>query len=778
MEYSNGTAEAYRYHSPAAYDTSAFVGQASAYCGTSNILPPPHPSEEFHPTSTRRFHPYLPSDQSIVGPNSATADLNNGHFRNGFSGPCDLNGSVFDSPHGQPDHLQTQHHFAPFPDVYPPPSTVKTELNGGGNETAEILDLDSHKVHVYQPPGTIMGLPPAHHHPSGTLAPTPPYTPATSVGSNSSSMGWMTPTPPLPSLAPPPSLHPHDYRSNSFPAYELSMAVNGNNGNNSNTITTTNSNNAPVAKSTPGWKPNPPPNGNGQPAGGGNHGGGSEARRPKTYNCEACNKWFTSSGHLKRHYNTTLHKNAIKASGGNVNGTSNGSVAGDGRRSTTPSSRSTGTPTVNSPAGSDEKTMDDMPIPRPSLNSSPKIIPSSPGNGDYRPPSQQPLPPPLIHQQQLQSGPPPLQPLNNSNYPSPQQQQQLQQQSQINNSTMDPYRLPYSAPGNPSGIMTGGSSGPPPPPGGHLPYYCPPPVSHSNYSPYPQHAQQQHLQQQQQQHVYPQSNTMGYPPNSIAPPPSSNANVQQLGVGPIASSRGIIHHQQQQHYHLNHEQTFINNNNTIMEHNKIGNNDVEFNGMDSDTFLIKSNDSDCSGGGSDGSPVGSDDADLDMSDAEEPQRLSSTDVVIPTSKLNGVAVKSRPVAVVTDGTASVGTFKCTQCDKAFNRVCYLTQHNNTFHKGDKPFKCHMCGKRFPNAELFDQHQQKHAGDKPYKCPLCPKQFNHKTDLRRHMCLHTGQKPFMCQVCNKGFIRKDHMVKHVQTHTRRNALHAHPPPTSS
>jgi hypothetical protein len=41
----------------------------------------------------------------------------------------------------------------------------------------------------------------------------------------------------------------------------------------------------------------------------------NESRRPKTYKCEACNKWFTSSGHLKRHYNTTLHKNAVKQSG-------------------------------------------------------------------------------------------------------------------------------------------------------------------------------------------------------------------------------------------------------------------------------------------------------------------------------------------------------------------------------------------------------------------------------------------------------------------------------
>jgi len=35
---------------------------------------------------------------------------------------------------------------------------------------------------------------------------------------------------------------------------------------------------------------------------------GGECKRPKTYNCTACNKWFTSSGHLKRHYGTTLHK--------------------------------------------------------------------------------------------------------------------------------------------------------------------------------------------------------------------------------------------------------------------------------------------------------------------------------------------------------------------------------------------------------------------------------------------------------------------------------------
>lgn len=119
-----------------------------------------------------------------------------------------------------------------------------------------------------------------------------------------------------------------------------------------------------------------------------------------------------------------------------------------------------------------------------------------------------------------------------------------------------------------------------------------------------------------------------------------------------------------------------------------------------------------------------------------------------------------------------GQHKCFDCDKIFNKACYLTQHNKTFHSGDKPFKCHRCGKRFPSDQSYQEHLAKHAGDKPYKCELCPKQFNHKTDLRRHMCLHTGQKPYACEHCGKGFIRKDHMLKHAETHTRKSNHHNH------
>jgi uncharacterized Zn-finger protein len=115
-----------------------------------------------------------------------------------------------------------------------------------------------------------------------------------------------------------------------------------------------------------------------------------------------------------------------------------------------------------------------------------------------------------------------------------------------------------------------------------------------------------------------------------------------------------------------------------------------------------------------------------------------------------------------------GEFRCNECNKVFNRICYLKQHNKSFHNGEKPFKCTQCGKRFPVEVLYQEHMAKHSGDKPYKCEVCPKQFNHKTDLRRHMCLHTGEKPFTCDVCGKGFIREDRMVKHADTHKKKAA----------
>lgn len=146
------------------------------------------------------------------------------------------------------------------------------------------------------------------------------------------------------------------------------------------------------------------------------------------------------------------------------------------------------------------------------------------------------------------------------------------------------------------------------------------------------------------------------------------------------------------------------------------------------------------------------------------QSLSSaTTISVISSTTSKVSKKSSNVSTTNSSTSE---YRCDICDKVFNKSCYLTQHNKTFHSGDKPFKCARCGKRFPCNDSHEEHVAKHTGAKPFKCVQCPKAFNHKTDLRRHMCLHSGSKPYTCTTCGKGFIRKDHMVKHTETHTKK------------
>ena len=47
-----------------------------------------------------------------------------------------------------------------------------------------------------------------------------------------------------------------------------------------------------------------------------------------------------------------------------------------------------------------------------------------------------------------------------------------------------------------------------------------------------------------------------------------------------------------------------------------------------------------------------------------------------------------------------GEYRCVECDKLFSRLCYLKQHNKTFHNGEKPYKCNQCGKRFSADSLY------------------------------------------------------------------------------
>lgn len=438
----------------------------------------------------------------------------------------------------------------------------------------------------------------------------------------------------------------------------------------------------------------------------------NEARRPKTYNCTACNKWFTSSGHLKRHYNTTLHKNAVKSSG----------------------------------------------APDPALtpishHHHPQRDPNYTGktrrnNNVVQQPIQQPVPPPE----------PPIRssPDYQAQFPFANQGFQQYNHQPIN------------------GVHPNGVAGPS--------VHASQPRGLHQYS----SMAQQITTPTEPEIVTHQMDQMG------------NQQITTITRSPTTMQESSEQMDTTELYNHHHNPSVINTNIPSFQitqseeqnyHPIIGENtsNVEMYGpyfyqtenkivYTGDTVPPFSPDTPNASTSNEVSYI----IENTFTDAEGNIAAPLIASIAPTALNTSPSLYSPPIPSNTVQHENVSTtkiltpeelkkkhdFRCDLCEKTFNKVCYLTQHNKTFHTGDKPHKCGRCGKRFGTEDLYEAHVAKHEGSKPHKCEMCPKEFNHKTDLRRHMCVHTNDKPFGCQECGKTFIRKDHMIKHTETHNKK------------
>lgn len=812
----SSSSASFRYH-PYGYDRSSQVTSSSPAYPPQNSQPTPSPS----PKQCDKCGCVCESAAQLLD------HLNNAH-------------PPTPAPH-QHQHMQfnspsTPSHHQQFNFGGKPPIEIKSEAE---EPQSEILDLDSHKVHhVFQSSEEEEEL-----KRNGEMSHGNPHSVSAMLGSwpgsGSGSPKMFTPNGgPAAGMFPPDQKqmyqpHPMQMNSGEYIVHGVS--------------TTSQDQPPPMGGGMMGQyrpfehlppQPQPPVISSTQlpGPGAGNPGGGAqskgtnwksnEARRPKTYNCSACNKWFTSSGHLKRHYNTTLHKNAVKSSGHPDPATMPISAHHHPGREERGSSRGGASDSNHhSPdSAEDIRAGEDSGL-SPAYDRTGGGLLQQPPAGPYdRQPGLNLGPGPPLHSPMggspglanLSSGSPP----NGEAGPSATHQDlsrgllsistvphshQLTSNLVENQQGFGLYSQPHHMMGtplhSPAGLDTSNSSTPPAfmhhmqqmpspmatsYPNAPAPHVTPPTATNSQPGstsltitgePYELYGHE-HAGDTSSHHEYDQQPLPSFAQFQTAHrygfmlAPTGYQTLHSANVGGAGPATDPIylqpHIQHDPHEMMTASGVYLRQQPSPTEDYEIT--VLENAAVDQLTQPVYSPQSIMTD-----LPPSPQEISLAVTVKSEPKHdyEHGSPQITSTGSPAGKNVKgSTGNNTLSSGAMPNGQHKCFDCDKVFNKACYLTQHNKTFHCGDKPFKCNRCGKRFPSDQIYQEHLAKHAGDKPYKCELCPKQFNHKTDLRRHMCLHTGQKPYACEHCGKGFIRKDHMLKHAETHTRKSSHHSH------
>ncbi|XP_022914154.1 transcription factor Zelda isoform X2 [Onthophagus taurus] len=465
----------------------------------------------------------------------------------------------------------------------------------------------------------------------------------------------------------------------------------------------------------------------------------NEARRPKTYNCTACNKWFTSSGHLKRHYNTTLHKNAVKSSGQPDPATlpiSTHHHPARGDQNNRGDDQSSNSPREESRTEQEQvQNFDRTPM-----------MQQSPAGPYDRPPGPNVHHPIGLHHPtglpNLSGSPP-----NGEAGPSV-----IDSRGLLSLNTM----------GNTSNPLTSTSNS------GFLPPMVMP-MEATQYQMYPNG---------DAPHVSPVIITNNHNTTGEDHVQEYHAHLTDISTSTVEEGQPLPSFSQIQGHrygHMGNYQADVGGTGSVTApysyYSNSFNHTKRYNQQNNSSklsVLTPADPTSIEGDMYPLAPINNNNLIVATDGQLRPEvKYEMSNFPPESARTSGEMEENNPQITSTSNIVKPQPLhKCFDCDKVFNKSCYLTQHNKTFHSGDKPFKCARCGKRFSCEQQHMEHQSKHAGDKPHKCDQCPKQFNHKTDLRRHMCLHTGQKPFVCELCGKGFIRKDHMVKHGETHLKK------------
>ena len=106
-------------------------------------------------------------------------------------------------------------------------------------------------------------------------------------------------------------------------------------------------------------------------------------------------------------------------------------------------------------------------------------------------------------------------------------------------------------------------------------------------------------------------------------------------------------------------------------------------------------------------------------------------------------------------------FDCDICTSKFKREQLLITHIKLTHNPSKA-RCNICGSEVKAVHMQSHLKRMHSdSNKVFKCTKCERIFNRQILLNRHMKLIHGNSELKCSLCGKIFKNHPNLYSHVK-----------------